>query len=467
MIKYILIITAVIIDVMRSYLPKIVLFNTLKLEVKSTDGSREIVPVRIQENNKPYLIMPSSSAQVTAKKGIVRMAYINNPEKQMLDHHQVILHDNGVKVKAVSKCRYAATVFMLVLLTAFNVFGKSFVNSKLKNIPEYTKGVELEEPKDTGYDDRYKDTLNVLVVGSDARDGREDARADTMFLVSINKKLKQINILSLLRDTYVDIYDPNTITVDELPDSPSAKYIALSAANSHWIKGKLNWAVEYGTDEDYRTGLTRLVSTIEHNYGIPIYGVVSMGWSDVVTIIDQMGGMEMTIPEELFEEGTVEIDGEEHPCGIKAVLANNNEELGRKDSFPADAPGMRKRYNGNQILAYLRTRYTVNGENSDSERTSRQRKFLREFVFQKLTDILTLDQEKIKSICSNLYNSFSDEQIKEITDIIFEIPNVESKGSIPGLYYNERVDGTDYCVVDGKNYPTLREQALNAVSPKR
>ena len=52
------------------------------------------------------------------------------------------------------------------------------------------------------YDD---DIMNVLIIGSDSRSVEERGRTDSMILLSINKKSKEIVMTSLMRDMYVEI----------------------------------------------------------------------------------------------------------------------------------------------------------------------------------------------------------------------------------------------------------------------
>lgn len=49
------------------------------------------------------------------------------------------------------------------------------------------------------------DIYNVLLVGLDRRDKSWNGNSDSMMLVSINKKDNRVSVVSLMRDTYVDI----------------------------------------------------------------------------------------------------------------------------------------------------------------------------------------------------------------------------------------------------------------------
>lgn len=49
------------------------------------------------------------------------------------------------------------------------------------------------------------DVYSVLLIGVDRRDRSWEENSDSMILLSVNLKKKQISMISLMRDTYVDI----------------------------------------------------------------------------------------------------------------------------------------------------------------------------------------------------------------------------------------------------------------------
>ena len=48
-------------------------------------------------------------------------------------------------------------------------------------------------------------TQNILLLGTDGRDGEENYRSDSMIIATIDLQNKNIKLTSLARDTYVDI----------------------------------------------------------------------------------------------------------------------------------------------------------------------------------------------------------------------------------------------------------------------
>ena len=50
-----------------------------------------------------------------------------------------------------------------------------------------------------------KDIVNLLLIGQDRREGQDRQRSDSMIMVTLNKKTKQISMTSFMRDLYVQI----------------------------------------------------------------------------------------------------------------------------------------------------------------------------------------------------------------------------------------------------------------------
>lgn len=108
-----------------------------------------------------------------------------------------------------------------------------------------------------------KNVINVLLVGADR--GTNSGNTDVMMLVSLNKKTKQLKLVSFLRDSYLYI------------DSPNGSYCS-----------KLNAAFSMGGPEC-------LLETIENNYKIEIDNYVMVNFESFVEIIDAMGGVTVDV----------------------------------------------------------------------------------------------------------------------------------------------------------------------------
>ena len=113
------------------------------------------------------------------------------------------------------------------------------------------------------------DVYNVLLVGTDSRDPNSDmGRSDSMMLVSFNKNEGKSTIISFLRDTLIDI--------------------------DGYGKSRLGHTYAYGG-----VGLT--INTLNKQFGLDIQDYVTINFDNLVNIIDELGGIEVTLTEEEAE----------------------------------------------------------------------------------------------------------------------------------------------------------------------
>lgn len=170
---------------------------------------------------------------------------------------------------------------------------------------------------------------NILLIGVDAREGEaaEKTRSDTMMLVTIDTRNKQIKLTSFLRDMYVEI--------------PGYREDKLNAAHS-------------------RGGTQLLVDTLEYNFKIRIDNYMLVSFEMFTTIIDKLGGVDV----EITEKEAKYINSKDH-MDIDDVFA-----------FPDTLSGGMQHFTGAQALWYSRIRYL----DSDFMRTARQRKVIAALV---------------------------------------------------------------------------------------
>lgn len=162
-----------------------------------------------------------------------------------------------------------------------------------------------------------KHVINILLIGQDATSGNYRARSDSMILVTCNTKAKTVTFTSFMRDSYVQIpgYSPN----------------------------KLNHAYQYG-------GMSLLCETLLVNFGVEIDGAVEINFSSFQSIIDMLGGVEISLNDK-------EVRYMNH-------LTNWNLKVGTN------------RLTGEQALVYARLREI----DSDYQRSERQRTVLMALV---------------------------------------------------------------------------------------
>lgn len=216
----------------------------------------------------------------------------------------------------------------------------------------------------------YTDTSeyrNILLVGIDVRDQYDflssGVNSDVMIVASINNKTGEVKLVSILRDTLM-------------------KYEAGSKAYEF---GKAN--------EQFYSGISDTVSMINRNLGLDIGEYILFNWYGVATCINQVGGVEMTIPDERFL------------TWFNGYLSDVNERTGIW-APQLSAPGT---YNltGTQAVAYCRIRY---GGINDTGRTANQREVITKVLEKakgllkagEVNQLLTIAQTGLGNVKTNL-----------------------------------------------------------------
>jgi len=199
-----------------------------------------------------------------------------------------------------------------------------------------------------------EEILHILLIGGDT-DYVLDMNTDTLIVVAIDLKTKQVSLLSIPRDLWV--------------------YIPTYG----W--GRINTAHRIGQRFKYPEGRGPglLMRTIQENLGIPIDHWVRIGYDGFGRAVDELGGVDMVVP---------------CPVNLRYKPPTSGEE---QEMFLE--PGVHH-LDGATALRYVRTR---RGD-SDFEREHRQQQFLRAVWRQfKRPDIVL----KIPGLWSALKGAFA------------------------------------------------------------
>ncbi|GAA3394959.1 LCP family protein [Streptomyces roseoviridis] len=224
---------------------------------------------------------------------------------------------------------------LLVGVLAWGVGTYAWASSQMRNEVDLAK--VIERPAEG-------DCTTYLIVGSDSREGMsaeekkklhtgsaEGKRTDSMMILAACSSGN--TMISLPRDSWV--------TIPSFVGSESGKQYGPRGGS------KLNAA--YAMD-----GPELLVRTVEYNTGLRIDHYAEIGFAGFANIVDALGGVEMNI------------------------------EKGFKDKKSgADFQAGQQTLNGEQALAFVRTRYAF--AESDLARTKNQQKFLSALANQAAT----------------------------------------------------------------------------------
>lgn len=238
------------------------------------------------------------------------------------------------------------TLTLVVVLLAVSIGTYFWADGKLKREVDLAK--VIDRPSEG-------DGTNYLIVGSDSREGM--TAEDKKKLHTGSAEGKRTDSMMILHDgsngpTMISLPRDSNVEIPSFVGSESGKKFAGTGRQV-----KLNAA--YAED-----GPELLVRTVEFNTGLRIDHYVEIGFGGFANIVDAIGGVEMDIPKAFKDKKS-----------------------------GADFQAGKQTLNGEQSLAFVRTRYAFAG--SDLDRTKNQQKFLAALASQTATPSTILNPFKL------------------------------------------------------------------------
>jgi polyisoprenyl-teichoic acid--peptidoglycan teichoic acid transferase len=171
-------------------------------------------------------------------------------------------------------------IFLFTLLVFFlgGIGAAGYAYSKYKNMVEQwyqpleskdhagAAGVSSvshgEKPVDKKDKDVKQEPFNLMILGTDTREGERKSRSDTIMLATVNPETKKIALLSIPRDTLADVpgYGPD----------------------------KFNHSTFYG-------GPSLAKDTLEKFLNIHVDHYVTVDFDGFIKIVDALGGVEVNV----------------------------------------------------------------------------------------------------------------------------------------------------------------------------
>lgn len=228
-------------------------------------------------------------------------------------------------------------VIVLALLLYFVVISDkiektNFSKDEIKMNEGIDNGVELEDVSMNNLQsDHMKGYRNIALFGVDSRKGAlgKGTLSDTILVASINEQTKEVKLISIYRDTYLNLGNDT-----------------YNKANSAYSKG----------------GPAQAINMLNMNLDLNITDYVTVGFRGVVDTVDALGGV------------TIDVDSEEQ-FHLNNYQIGTSEALGRSYT-PLNSTGMVK-LDGMQATSYCRIRYTAG---DDFKRAERQREVIKAIV---------------------------------------------------------------------------------------
>lgn len=269
--------------------------------------------------------------------------------------------------KLNNKIIIAIVLFVLipVVLLGFIIYKSQKEENSTKNIANTENEFKNEK------------NINIVLFGLDKRNENEKSRSDSIIVASVDLEKKTINLVSILRDTLVEI-------------------------DGHG-KDKLNHAYAYG-------GSKLALETINSNFDLDIDKYVSVDFYSLAKVIDIVGGVDIELKDYEIEQ-------------INSNLVEINKIESLKEGTDYITESGVKTLNGRQAVAYSRIRKKGNG---DYERTQRQRNVLKgilnKYEQQPSDNKFEINMEIIGKISTNIPISYmKDLGSKIFSDKEFEV----------------------------------------------
>ena len=177
---------------------------------------------------------------------------------------------------------FGITVLVLLIILAILIGGTyAFINSKLSKMQKVDLNVSAQT------EEKLADYRNIAIFGVDSRDDSYDKgnRSDCIIIASINNKTKEVKLISVYRDTYVQI-------------------------EGHGLD-KITHAYSYGE-------APLAIKTLNSNLDLNIKEFVTVNFDVVKETVDYIGGISMPITSEevsqipgITKAGTYTLNGEQ------------------------------------------------------------------------------------------------------------------------------------------------------------
>ncbi len=271
-------------------------------------------------------------------------------------------------------------IFIVIIGIALAI-GANYVKSKLskinvEEIDELAVGITEEVEKELlGY-------RNIALFGIDSRkdDYGLGNRSDCIIIASLNQDTNEIKLVSVYRDTYMQV-----------------------ESNGKQILDKVTHAYSYGGPEN-------ALKALNTNLDLNITEYVTVNFDAVIEAVNTMGGVTINIDSSELKYINDYIKSTSSTTGVKSNLITNTGE---------------QVLDGVQTVAYSRIRYTEGGDYKRAER-------MRTVINAMLSKIKTLDASSLDKlidiILPRISTNITSSEVEELIPIVTALNITESIG---------------------------------------
>lgn len=183
----------------------------------------------------------------------------------------------------------------LLALTSSVAFG---VKWRTDNLVEKVDVKDIVAPPAKPKDAQAGKSLNILVMGTDDRSGKngeisdkasEGMRSDTTMLAHISSDRSRVDVVSIPRDSMVTIPECRTTDGKVLPATQRAMF------NSAFARG-------WDNGGDIASAAACTINTVQENTGLTIDHFIVVDFAGFKNLVDSLGGIDIDIPEDMYSK---------------------------------------------------------------------------------------------------------------------------------------------------------------------
>ncbi len=311
-----------------------------------------------------------------------------------------VKNSNGKKKHKNKWWLIAFALEIVAIIVIVILFAKNYVDSRIesidhKDLDETFVNPELDKDtveKMTGY-------TTIALFGIDTRDigmTEEGVRSDTIMICCINNDTKQVKIVSLYRDTYLEL------------------------ANDYNSYEKATHAYAYG-------GPQGAVNMLNKNLDLNITEYVSVNFTALTEAIDALGGLDIELKSSELSKLNQCIDEQIRINGIQSDYVYDTGVV---------------HLNGVQATAYARIRSTDQG---DITRTWRQRLVIQKMIEAAKSAGISKLMDCIDVVVDDVSSSLSKDEIYDLAKNCFDY-EISTTTGFPFTYSLAMINELSYVV---------------------
>ena len=292
----------------------------------------------------------------------------------------------GKKVSKRQRRKRKLILFIVEIIILIIVAGALYVYSKLNllNKKELDQSKVGKNQVSEETEQTFEGNTTIALFGLDNREQGvyDTGNSDVIMIMNINNDTKEVSLVSVYRDTYLNI-------------AGEGEEEKFRKANAAYAAG----------------GAEQAVTMLNRNLDLDIDNYVAFDFKSVAEAIDILGGVEIDI------ESQAEMDY------LNDYISYTSEYVGGSDET-VDHLG-KQTLNGVQAGSYARIRYTTGG---DFKRAERQRRVLNELIKKAKSASLTELNELVNTIFPEVSTDLTQKDIISMMPVMLKYDMANSGG---------------------------------------